>query len=80
MLLNFLGDLALQQAIELIKKCPMKHILVCGWPCLVVVDFMVTQGWEKLVQEMLCVMSSALLLASGISVELLKRLGISVKK
>jgi hypothetical protein len=40
---------------------------------------MVTRGWERLVQEMLCVMSFTLLLASGISVELLKRLGIGVK-
>jgi hypothetical protein len=70
-----------QQATELIKKCPVKHILVCGWPCWVVADFMGTWGWERAVQEMLCVMSAALLPASGISVELLKkRLGIGVKK
>jgi hypothetical protein len=41
---------------------------------------MVTWGWERPVQKMLCVMSFALLLANGISVKLLKKLGIGVKK
>ncbi len=64
----------------MIKKYLVKHIFVYGWPCWVVVDFMVTWGWERLVQKMLCVMSFTLLLAIGILVELLKRLGKGVKK
>jgi len=37
----------LQKAEDLIETCLVSQTLLCGWPCSVLAEFMVTQRWEK---------------------------------